>query len=235
MTNCTKLIAFALTSVVGLAPTMALADDVSAINAADTGFMIAATALVLAGGHPETAFKVLAVSGLYALAGARQSARPFPVLALVVGGFTLGILLLSVQLLPFLEYLDQSLVGELRRAWSTNPSTLAPIVAITGVVPDFLGHPTRGAYVPVPNALGNISNYCEQQVYAGVAVWLLALVGVSACRTEWRPRFFAGAITPHRIKGIAASRLSMPDANRVPCPFNPETPFPIPFTCIEDE
>ncbi len=47
MTNCTKLIAFALTSVVGLAPTMALADDVSAINAADTGFMIAATALVL--------------------------------------------------------------------------------------------------------------------------------------------------------------------------------------------
>ncbi|MFN8062356.1 MAG: YfhO family protein [Vicinamibacterales bacterium] len=155
--------------------------------------VVAATALVLAGGHPETAFKVLAVSGLYALAGARQSARPFPVLALVVGGFTLGILLLSVQLLPFLEYLDQSLVGELRRAWSTNPSTLAPIVAITGVVPDFLGHPTRGAYVPVPNALGNISNYCEQQVYAGVAVWLLALVGVSACRTEWRPRFFAGA------------------------------------------
>ncbi|RPJ83836.1 MAG: hypothetical protein EHM13_06490, partial [Acidobacteria bacterium] len=147
------------------------------------------TALVVAacifGGHPETAFKVLLVGAAYAAVRSLSRPRPIRSLAVGVASYAAGLLLAMVQVLPFVEYLTQSPAWTARQDFPLNPYVAPARTAITALVPDFFGNPSTASY-----ALTNY-NYCEQQAYAGMAVWILAAVGMVTARRDPRARFFA--------------------------------------------
>lgn len=173
------------------------------------GRAAAALALIVAAsvfaGHPETALKALAVGGLYGLATAGASARPWRAVAWVCGAYALGLLLTSVQVLPFAEYLRESRAFATRQTTDTNPYILPGDVAITTLVPDFWGHPVSDDYLLRPSRLGIPSNYNEQQIYPGVVTWVLAVVGLVTGWRRWRVLFFAATVV-----GAAALAFSVP-------------------------
>jgi hypothetical protein len=149
-------------------------------------------ALTVFAGHPETALKVLACGGLYGLARAAASARPFRVAAWVAFAYALGLLLSAVQVVPFAEYLQVSRTQAVRASITVNPYALPRRVAVGTIVPDFWGHPVSQDYVAQTNSVGAATNYAEQQTYPGVATWVLACVGLATGTTRrWRVWFFA--------------------------------------------
>ena len=163
--------------------------------------------VVILAGHPETSYKVLLLGGAYVLIGLastaagsgltlRERARTAVIILCTRFGpaAVLGFVLAAIQLVPFAEYLLQSHVWASRRALAVNAYPAAVETLVTAVVPNFLGNPSRGLYLPMQNSYGVISNFCEQMVYPGVAVWVLAAVGVVAARGAWRVRFLAGSV-----------------------------------------
>lgn len=173
----------------------------------DAALLAVIVAVTILAGHPETSYKVLLCAGAYGLAGtwvatgaetASRRDRLGRALRLVLTRFmpaaVLALLLAAIQLVPFAEYLRQTAVWQSRRATSTNiyPAPLETL--ITAVVPNFLGNPSRGAYLPMENAYGVPSNFSEQQIYPGSATWIFAAVGVVAGRRSWRVRFFAATL-----------------------------------------
>ena len=159
----------------------------------DAALLAGAVALTILAGHPETAFKVLAFGGVYALVVACSSEHRLRVLSWLAVAGVIGLLLCAVQVLPFLEYLRESRVFAERQTFTVNPYFVSPETLITAIVPDFWGNPAADSYVARANRLGIPTNYCEQQAYAGVVTWMLAAVGLAAARWDVRRAFFAAS------------------------------------------
>lgn len=158
----------------GLAPSSPPASSWTSV-----GFLALTTALVLTGGHPHTALFVAAFAGVYALLGARTVRGA----ARVAGALALGLALSAVQVLPFVEYLSLSHGAVWRNQFPLNPFIAPASTLITAIVPNFLGHHGYGNYA-------GPTNYLEQQIYPGIATWLLAAIGVASGARRWRTWFF---------------------------------------------
>jgi hypothetical protein len=161
-------------------------------GARSVAWLACAVAASILAGHPETVMKVLLLAGAWAMHRAWGRARPVW-LALAAGG-TAGVLLSAVQIVPFAEYLQASEALMRRSASTTNDAFMPAATIITALVPDFLGNPAHGAYLPLVNRFGIASNYGEQQVYAGAVTLLLAPIGLAVAWNDGRMRFFAAAM-----------------------------------------
>lgn len=144
------------------------------------------TALVFVGGHPHTSLFVAALGAGYAVTRAWCSTDRRRAVPAALGALTLGAALTAVQVLPFLEYLSLSRAVSLRTGHDLNPFFAPASTLITAIVPNFLGHHGAGNFA-------GPTNYLEQQAYPGVAVWLLAVVGVVNHARRWQTWFFVVA------------------------------------------
>lgn len=146
------------------------------------------TALVLAGGHPHTGMFVAMLGGAYAVARAlaTERTRRLRTLTLTVVALALGTALVALQVLPFLEYVSLSRAAATRTDYPLNPFIAPASTLITAIVPNFLGHHSWGNFA-------GPTNYLEQQIYPGIAVWLLAAAGIAMRVRAWRVWFFASA------------------------------------------
>jgi hypothetical protein len=136
------------------------------------GFFAVALAgtLLLLAGHPETTFVSSAGIGMYMvlrLAALRRRGRVlWQPLALAVGAWLLALLVSSVQLVPFIEYLGEShAYGSLVDAATDRiqPGALTAFWA-----PRFLGATTDGTF------WGHANSNHVSLVYPGVVVWVAA-------------------------------------------------------------
>jgi hypothetical protein len=130
-------------------------------------------------GHPQPALYVMYCVGLYALAGIFVESRiPNPEsrlrwFAATTAMFALGILLSAVKVLPLVEARTLVVRSEgLTFQRFVGPSLTAP-QAFSFVFPTILHGPTT-----------------ELPTYVGIATLLLALVGISRLRTNWRIVFW---------------------------------------------
>jgi hypothetical protein len=183
-----------LTGVACWLPWLLVAVDHASVRpgARSIAWLACAVAASILSGHPETVMKVLLLTAAWALH--RAWGRPRGAwLALAAGGAA-GVLLSAVQIVPFAEYLRASEALMRRSATTTNDAFMPAATAITALVPDFLGNPARGAYLPLANRFGVASNYGEQQVYAGAVTLLLAPLGLAAAWRDARTRFFGLAL-----------------------------------------
>ncbi len=124
-------------------------------------------------GHPETTFHLALFVGAFALFRAWQAApaRPWPIarlLGLWTAGYALGALIAAVQLLPFAEYMAQSMV----LVWRNNPArphawTQFPYLW-TLVTPDLFGNPAHHNDWNLP------STYIDNNIYSGLLSLILA-------------------------------------------------------------
>jgi hypothetical protein len=148
--------------------------------------------IVIVSGHPETVFKMslvvvaFAVAGLAALRQHRGAA-----LRLLAGAALSGLLLAAAQVGPFLEYLPDTGKLEQRRDL-VNASYTPRKAMVVALVPDFFG-PPAGPWRVVSNREGTPTNYLAQLVYPGVAIWLLAAVGVVSYWRRWEVKALAVA------------------------------------------
>lgn len=142
------------------------------------------TGLVLTSGHPETAAKVLLFAAVFSLLRVLGGGQPWRRAGTLLAGWAAGTALAAVQLVPLVELLGQTRVWLDRSTFAVNPFTAPPATLITALVPGFFGNPAAGRYV-------GPSNYNEQLIYAGVATWLLAAVGVSSWRRDRRVQVLA--------------------------------------------
>jgi hypothetical protein len=146
------------------------------------------TGLVLGGGHPHTGAAGFLLGALYALFAAGRTARPWPALARVSVGLALGLALVAVQVLPFLEYLSMSRLYLWRNSYALNPFH-QPLAALpTLLLPQLWGHPDAGNYI-------GPSNYLEQTLYVGVPTLLLAAAALTSRSHRATAWFFAGVAT----------------------------------------
>jgi len=133
-------------------------------------------------GHPQPALYVMYCVGLYALIGITADRDPgsgiadprtWRVVAMTSALFALGILLSAVKVLPLVEARTLVVRSEgLTFARFVGPSLTAP-QAFSFVLPTVLHGPTT-----------------ELPTYVGIATLLLALVGISRVRTNWRIAFW---------------------------------------------
>ena len=140
------------------------------------------SAFVLVAGQPETAFKVAVFAAPFALLRAWTGSSPRHALAALATGCVLGLLLAAVQLVPFVEYAGESRVLAERVGRDVNTSFTARSAFVTGLVPDFFGHPASHT-VTISNRYGEPTNYVEQTFFAGTSTWILAVIGVAS---GWR-------------------------------------------------
>jgi hypothetical protein len=152
--------------------------------------LAAATAIGLGGGHPGMQVHLLAATAAYAVLRAAFLPRETPLeerlrpLGLAAGGLALGVLLMSVMLLP--EALSsRGTVGTAARAHGrgTLPGTQMPLTTIRTVLfPDWWGRPSgheaRGPITELAPGLAVPVNYNERTFYAGTVGVLLGLVGL---------------------------------------------------------
>jgi hypothetical protein len=139
------------------------------------------------GGHPHGALFVAMLGGTYAFVralGAPDRLRAAASVGVAVG---FGVALAAVQIVPFFEYLSLSRAATRRAGFPLNPYFAPLSTLITGIVPNFLGNHGAGNFA-------GPTNYLEQQIYPGIAVWLLAAVGLASSARKWRTWFFASAI-----------------------------------------
>jgi hypothetical protein len=141
------------------------------------------------GGHPETSFFILVLTGCYALFRARGPAVGRFVVKFAAAG-ALGGIIASVQLLPFFHYLERCSVFFYRRQFPIGASMGAwhlPLhAAIALLIPNYFGNPMSGFF------WGPL-NYNEISGSVGVLPWILtpcALLGDWQSRTT---KFFAGS------------------------------------------
>ena len=148
------------------------------------------TALTLLAGHPETAFKVLLMTGAYAVAvclvGTRRGRLTSDGVLLfgrLLPAVLLGAAVAAAQIAPFLEYMGESGIAAMRRTFTVSPLIVPPQAAVAAFVPDVFGNPSRGTW---------LTNYCEQLAYPGNVAWILAAVSVGIAARRWRVAFLAG-------------------------------------------
>jgi hypothetical protein len=157
---------------------------------ASVALLAALTALTLLAGHPETAFKVLLMTGAYAVAvcfagtdRSRLRADGTLLFGRMLPAVLLGAALAAAQILPFLEYMGESGIAAMRRTFAISPLALSLPTAVAAFVPEVFGNPSRGVW---------LTNYCEQATYPGNVAWILAAVAVAvAARRQWRVGFLA--------------------------------------------
>lgn len=138
------------------------------------------TGLCILSGHVETAFHNAAAVGCYAGAAllwrvARRRTGPgaaiLAALRLTLGA-ALGVALSAVLVIPFLEYLRESHILQVRSGYPANPFWYPPSLALALLVPNFLGSPGTGSYW-FPGG-----TYIELgQGYFGVVPFVLFLLG----------------------------------------------------------
>ena len=153
--------------------------------------LAALTALTLLAGHPETAFKVLLLTGAYAVAvclvgtdARRLRADVTWLVARLLPAVVLGAAIAAAQIAPFLEYMGESGIAAMRRTFAVSPMVISPPTAVAAFVPDVFGNPSRGPA---------LTNYLEQQAYPGNVAWILAAVSIGVlARRQWRVGFLAG-------------------------------------------
>lgn len=151
---------------------------------------LAATGL---SGHPGTALKVALLAAAFGVFRAVAMGRGRRgALGRLSAAWVGGILLTGIQVAPFVEYLRESRAYETRSTTALNVSIVPWRTAVTAFVPDFFGHPT-GRTLLVTSRFGNPTNYNEQQVYPGMATWLLAGAGLLASRRRALAAFAAAA------------------------------------------
>ena len=156
----------------------------------NVALLAALTALTLLAGHPETAFKVLLMTGAYAVAvclvGTRRGRLGSDCMLLfgrLLPAVLLGAALAAAQIVPFLEYMGESGIAAMRRTFTVSPMVVPPPSAVAAFVPDVFGNPSRGVW---------LTNYCEQQTYPGNVAWILAAVSLGVAARRWRVAFLAG-------------------------------------------
>ena len=176
----------------------------------DAALTAGVSALAVLAGHPETTYKVGLLTVPYAIVCAWQGGHMRRLVTRVVPAAVAALAITMVQVLPFVEYLRASGVFAMRQALGRNPYPAPLETLVTAIVPNFFGNPSRGLYLPMENAFGVPSNFCEQQIYAGIAVWILAAVGVVCGWREWRVRFCAtgaalAALLMYGVPGFGAS------------------------------
>jgi hypothetical protein len=124
-------------------------------------------------GHPETTFHVALFTGAFALFRAWRAAPTQPIrIARLLGlwtlGYALGGALAAVQLLPFAEYMAQSMV----LVWRNNPDRPHPWTPLaflwTIISPNLFGNPAHHTEWEVP------SSYIDNNIYCGLLALILA-------------------------------------------------------------
>jgi hypothetical protein len=149
-----------------------------------------ATAIGLGGGHPGMQVHLLAAVAVFAVVraafmpGESSAAERLRPLGLAAGGLALGVLLMSVMLLP--EALSsRGTIGTASRAHGrgTLPGTQMPLTVIRTVLfPDWWGrasgYEARGPITELAPGLAVPVNYNERTFYAGTVALLLGLVGL---------------------------------------------------------
>jgi Bacterial membrane protein YfhO len=186
-------------------PWMLLAADHCAVEGTRRSAALMATVVALAvlSGHPESFQNSALLTAGYAIYRGIATGRLARTLRLAAVGGVVGVLVASVQLLPFLEYVRGSHTLALRAG---APALLAanPLASfVTAFVPDFYGTPTGRGYV-----LGG-TNYVAQLLYPGLAMWLFASVGVCHRRHRGTALFFlaAAAIATAITFGTVVARI----------------------------
>ena len=119
----------------------------------------------------------------------------------------LGFVLAAIQLVPFAEYLTQSYVWEYRARASRQHLPAALESLATAVVPNFFGNPSKGLFLSIQNAYGVISNFNEQMLYPGIAVWVLAAVGFVARRRRVARALLCGERRRCRAADVRRARV----------------------------
>ena len=164
--------------------------------------LAAGTALAIFGGHPETTFHVAVVLAIYFLArlflGQSFRGQRRRLLAGLLLAAVLGVMLASVQWMPFADFLPaSSTMAKGGRTWvSSTDSLLDPpgwktqlVTAVTLWFPDFFGSPTTRYRWPFPSddlRTQWYQNYNEQTAYFGLVPLALAAGGVfSRRRKQW--------------------------------------------------
>ncbi|MGE3841110.1 MAG: hypothetical protein AB7I50_05940 [Vicinamibacterales bacterium] len=177
---------------------------------ADVAKLAAFTAWTFFTGHPETAVTNLFFCGVLAmgLVVSNVSAKPFlqilASLTRAMAGVALGVAMAAVQVVPTLEYLNESQALANRQEGRANIYVAPPETLVTGVVPNFFGHPVTRSFLPMQNRYGLGSNYAEQQIYPGIGIWLLAALGAWRRRRDRPARALvaAGAIGTALMYGM---------------------------------
>ena len=169
------------------------------------GLLGAGMGLSLLAGHPETTFQILAVFSLYFLARVALLEQDLRVKARLLGGFSLAVLLgaliSAIQILPFLDFMQQSSTfarggrgghgavggGNLfySEDWLAHLST-----ALTLLCPNFFGNPLDRNYI-WPSSV--FQNYNEQAVYFGLIPLALA-TGALFSQSKRRPFFIIACL-----------------------------------------
>jgi hypothetical protein len=149
--------------------------------------LAAVTVVLLVSGHPETAVKILMLAGAYALFCCVRSGAPWRASLLIASGVALGTVICAAQILPFLEYVQLSRVAGARAAADGPLFTNPPASFATAFVPNFYGSPLRHRYVL------EATNYCEQQAYPALAVWVLAAASLAHRRLRGEVALFLAA------------------------------------------
>jgi hypothetical protein len=123
-------------------------------------------------GYPQGLALALASASAWALWRARGAGVQF--LLRYAAGVTLGLVLASIQLLPFIEYARRSAVLATRETWMA-PMSASFRSAISLLVPYYYGSPTTGDY-------WGEWNFNETAVSVGLAPWLLLALALIARR-----------------------------------------------------
>ncbi|MPZ17065.1 MAG: YfhO family protein [Luteitalea sp.] len=175
--------------------------------------------LVIVSGHPETVFKMSLVVAAFAVAGLAALPRHRGAAVRLLAGAALsGLLLAAIQVGPFLEYLPETGKLEQRRDL-VNASYTPRKTMVVAWVPDFFG-PPAGPWRIVSNREGTPTNYLAQLVYPGVAIWLLAAVGVVSCWRRWAVKALAvAAIAAAALKYGAPGFLQLVRHLPTPLPY----------------
>jgi len=149
-------------------------------RARDVAWLGLTAAVAFAGGHPESALHVSAITGLYALLRLLQTdlgwLERLRRLGLVALGGVAGALLAAAVLLPVLHNFADSAYAQGRSrkgAFHLPLSTLR-----TMLFPDWWGRPTG---VRLSDAAGNFQ---ERTIYAGAVALIMATIGLVT--TSWR-------------------------------------------------
>ena len=123
----------------------------------------ALVALNLLAGHPESAFHIAQATGVFALFYIWQNGPPglrrrAGRLGLVLAAYGLGALLAAVQLLPFLDYLGQSVILHTRAVWQSPVFPFRDAWALFS--PELFGSPTHQTWWDTGSSYNEITNYC---------------------------------------------------------------------------
>jgi hypothetical protein len=174
-------------------------------TARSVAMMAVLVALGVLSGHPESFQNIALVTAAYAAYRGLSGGHLVRTLALSAAAGVLGLLLASVQLLPFLEYVRGSEALALR-------ARLPPLIAanplaafVTAFVPDFYGTPVGGRRYVLAG-----SNYVMQTMYPSLAAWLFASVAMFHQKRRGAAVLFlaAAAIAAGIVYGTVVARIA---------------------------